>query len=83
MTPSCSSMDASLLILAIMLTAAAAFVAVWSPGRDGQQLRVVRRLTQRVDSTRDELGGRWPSMTMVACGPRLVIGRQDRPVDHP
>ena len=26
---------------------------------------------------------RCPIMTMVACGPRLVIARHDRPVDHP
>lgn len=41
------AMDLSLLVLSIALIVAAAFVAVWSPGRDGQQLRIVRRLTSR------------------------------------
>jgi EmrB/QacA subfamily drug resistance transporter len=41
------SMDLSLLVLAVALTAAATFVAFWSPGRDGQQLGFVRRLTKR------------------------------------
>jgi EmrB/QacA subfamily drug resistance transporter len=41
------SMDLSLLVLAASLAVAAAFVAVWSPGRDGKQLSFVRRLTSR------------------------------------
>jgi hypothetical protein len=39
------AMDASLTVLAIVIGIAAVFVAVWSPGRDGRQLRVVRRLS--------------------------------------
>jgi EmrB/QacA subfamily drug resistance transporter len=38
------AMDASLLALASVVLVAAVFVGVWSPGRDGRQLRVVRRL---------------------------------------
>ena len=76
-------MDASLIILAITLTAAAAFVAIWSPGRDGQQLRVVRRLLQRVDSTRDELGGAVAEHDDGGVGAAAGDGRQDRTVDHP
>ena len=41
------SMHLSLLILSVILAVAAAFVAVWSPGRDGQQLGFIRRLTRR------------------------------------
>jgi EmrB/QacA subfamily drug resistance transporter len=36
------AMDASLLVLAIVIAFAAVFVAVWAPGRDGTQLRIVR-----------------------------------------
>ena len=41
------SMDLSLLVLSASLAVAAPFVAVWSPGRDGQQLRVLSRRTSR------------------------------------
>lgn len=41
------AMDASLLALAIVVAVAAVFVAIWSPGRDGRQLRIVRRLLLR------------------------------------
>ncbi|MFG1930175.1 MFS transporter [Mycobacterium sp. NPDC048908] len=37
------SMDLSLLVMSISLWVAAAFVAVWSPGRDGQQFQFLRR----------------------------------------
>ncbi|MGH3676617.1 MAG: MFS transporter [Mycobacterium sp.] len=77
------SMNTSLIVLAIALTVAAAFVAVWSPGRDGRQLPVVRRLTRRGDSTPDELGG--PMAQHHDGGVRATAGdaRQDRTVDHP
>lgn len=42
------AMDTSLVILATTLTVAATFVAIWAPGRDGRQLRVVSRLARRV-----------------------------------
>lgn len=38
------SMDVSLLVLAVALVVAATFIAVWSPGRDGRQPALVRRL---------------------------------------
>jgi hypothetical protein len=41
------AMDASLLVLAIVIAVAAVFVAIWSPGRDGRQVRIVRRLLLR------------------------------------
>ncbi|MGV0715691.1 MFS transporter [Mycolicibacterium sp. XJ662] len=41
------AMQVSLMVLAIVTAAAAGFVAVWSPGRDGQQLRIIRSLASR------------------------------------
>jgi hypothetical protein len=38
------AMDASLLVLAIVIGIAAVLVAIWSPGRDGRQWRFVRHL---------------------------------------
>ena len=37
------SMDLSLLVLAASVAIAAAFVALWAPGRDGQQFGFIRR----------------------------------------
>jgi hypothetical protein len=50
-------MGLSLLVLSTSLAVAAAFVAVWSPGRDGQQLRFVARAASRRSESDDELGG--------------------------
>jgi hypothetical protein len=44
------SMHLSLLILSVTIAVAAAFVAVLSPGRDGQQFAFLRRLTSRSSS---------------------------------
>lgn len=41
------SMKLALLVLSAVPLVAAAFVAVWAPGRDGRQLRFVERLTSR------------------------------------
>lgn len=43
------AMDTSLLVLAIALLVAATFVFVWSPGRDGEQFRFLRRPTSTTD----------------------------------
>jgi len=51
------SMHLSLLILSVITAVAASFVAIWSPGRDGQQFRFVQRLTSRTSASGDELGG--------------------------
>jgi EmrB/QacA subfamily drug resistance transporter len=40
-------MQMSLTVIAVVTAAAAMFVALWAPGRDGRQLRFVRRLTSR------------------------------------
>jgi EmrB/QacA subfamily drug resistance transporter len=49
------SMDLSLLVLSVIVAVAAVFVAIWAPGRDGQQFRPVRWLAARRSGRRDEL----------------------------
>jgi EmrB/QacA subfamily drug resistance transporter len=44
------SMHLSLLILSVIIAVAASFVAIWSPGRNGQHYRFVQRLTSRSSS---------------------------------
>lgn len=41
------AMDLSLLVMGCVIFVAAGLVALWSPGRDGRQLRIVRRLRER------------------------------------
>jgi hypothetical protein len=38
-----SAMDTSITVLAVALLIAGVFIGLWSPGRDGRQLRLVRR----------------------------------------
>lgn len=42
------AMDSSFLVLAVIIAVAAFVIAAWAPGRNGQQLRPVRRLTGRI-----------------------------------
>jgi EmrB/QacA subfamily drug resistance transporter len=49
------SMHLSLMILSVIIAVAAAFVAVWAPGRNGQQFRFVQRLRSRSQDSGDEL----------------------------
>lgn len=51
------SMNLSLLVISIVLAVAAAFTALWAPGRDGRQSRLVRRLSARWSDSDDEAGG--------------------------
>ena len=41
------AMDSSFLVMAMIVAVAAVLVGVWAPGRDGRQLRLVRRLRSR------------------------------------
>jgi EmrB/QacA subfamily drug resistance transporter len=50
------ALQASVTVLALVTAGAAVFIAIWSPGRDGRQLPLIRRLTAR-SSGHDELGG--------------------------
>lgn len=75
------SMDMSLLVVSAVSAVAAAFVALWAPGRDGQQFGFVRRLTRtRSDN---ELGG--PVADHDDGGVRAPAGQggKHRAVDHP
>ena len=76
------AMDLSLIVVSTVLVVAAAFVAVWAPGRDGEQSRFVRRLTAR-RSPDDELGGAVPEHHDGGVGPAARDGGQDRSVDNP
>ena len=79
------AMDTSLIVLSCALIVAAAFIAIWSPGRDGRQLKLLRRVIghDSADLTGDELGGAMAEHhdggVRAAAGDR----RQDRTVDHP
>ena len=77
------SMSLSLLVLAIVLALAAAFVAIWAPGRDGRQSSVVRRIKARRSISDDELGG--PVTEHDDGGVRAPAGDggKHRAVDHP
>jgi EmrB/QacA subfamily drug resistance transporter len=76
------AMDLSLLVVSIVLAVAAAFVAVWAPGRDGWQLRVVRRRTSRRGSD-DELGGPMADHDDGGVRPAGGDGGKHRTVDNP
>jgi EmrB/QacA subfamily drug resistance transporter len=73
------AMDLSLLVVSIVLAVAAAFVAVWAPGRDGRQFGFLRRRSL----ADDEVG--CPVTDHHDRGVRSAAGdpRQDRPVDDP
>ena len=76
------AMDLSLIVVSTVLALAAAFVAVWAPGRDGRQLKFVTRLVAG-SSGDDELGGAMPEHHDRGVGAPAGDGRQDRPVDDP
>jgi EmrB/QacA subfamily drug resistance transporter len=58
-----TAMHASTIAMAAIVTLAAVLIGLWAPGRDGQQLRVVRKLLSRsglASRLPDELGGAVP-----------------------
>jgi hypothetical protein len=40
-------MESALLALAVIIASSAVLIGLWAPGRDGQQLKLVRRLARR------------------------------------
>jgi hypothetical protein len=40
-------MESSLLVMGVIIAVAALVIGAWAPGRNGQQLRPVRRITSR------------------------------------
>jgi EmrB/QacA subfamily drug resistance transporter len=77
------SMSLALLVLSIVLVAAAAFVAIWAPGRDGRQSGLVRRLTARWSMSDDEPGGPVAEHDDRGVWPPAGYGGKHRAVDHP
>ncbi|MGO4442373.1 MFS transporter [Mycobacterium sp. 2YAF39] len=77
------SMSLALLVLSIVLVVAAAFVAIWAPGRDGRQSRFARRLNARWSTSDDESGG--PVAEHDDRGVRAAAGDggKHRAVDNP
>ena len=77
------SMHMSLLILSVFIAVAAIFVAIWAPGRNGQQLRFVQRLRSRSLASADELGS--PTAEHDDGGMRTSAGDggKHRAVDNP
>src|SRR6202022_5082233 len=87
------AMDSSLLVMGVIIAIAALVIGAWAPGRDGRQLRPLRRLTSlrsaegagrpRALTSADEL--RRPAAEPDDAGVRAAAGDpgQDRSVDHP
>ena len=75
------AMHVSLITLGVLCAVAAAFIALWAPGRDGRQFRFIERWTSRMSG--DELGG--PVADHDDGGVRAATGDvgKDRAVDHP
>lgn len=51
--------NSALLVMAVALAVAALFVGVWAPGRDGRQLRAIRRLRSRRTPPPDDRSWQW------------------------
>ncbi|HTZ12842.1 MAG TPA: MFS transporter [Mycobacterium sp.] len=73
------AMESSLLVLGLIIAVAALVIGAWAPGRDGQQLRLVQRITGSVDELRGPVSEHHDAGVRTAAGNR----RQDRSVDHP
>lgn len=51
--------NSALLVMAVVLGVAAAFVGIWAPGRDGRQLPAIRRLRSRGTPRPDDRSWQW------------------------
>jgi predicted MFS family arabinose efflux permease len=72
------SMHLSLLILSVIISVAAAFVAIWSPGRNGRQFAFLSRLSRG-----DEVGGPMADHDDGGVRPSAGDGGKHRAVDNP
>lgn len=85
------SMSLSLLVLSIVLAVTAAFIALWAPGRGGEQFGFARRITERwstsdaggAGNSDDELGGAVAEHDDGRVGATTGDGGKHRAVDHP
>ncbi|BBX04477.1 MFS transporter [Mycolicibacterium moriokaense] len=77
------SMSLSLLVLSLVLAVAAAFVAVWAPGRDGRQFDFARGINERWSGSGDELGGAVTDHDDGRVRAATGDGGKHRAVDHP
>lgn len=71
------------MVVSIVSAVAAAFVALWAPGRDGEQFRFVQRLTARRSCSDDEVGGPVTDHDDRGMGTTAGDGGKHRAVDHP
>lgn len=51
--------NSALLVMAAVVAVAAIFVGIWAPGRDGEQLRAIRRLRSRETPQPDDRSWQW------------------------
>jgi hypothetical protein len=51
--------NSALMVMAVVLAVAAVFIGIWAPGRDGEQLRVVRRLRSPETPQPDDRSWQW------------------------
>lgn len=86
------AMSLAMLVLAIVLALAAAFVAIWAPGRDGKQSRLAQRITARwstsgaaggAGNSDDELGSPVAEHDGGGVGASAGDAGKHRAVDHP
>jgi EmrB/QacA subfamily drug resistance transporter len=77
------SMHLSLLILSVIIAVAAIFVAIWAPGRNGQQLRFVQRMRSRSLASGNELGSATAEHDDGGMRAPAGDGGKHRAVDNP
>jgi hypothetical protein len=72
------AMETSLLVMGVIIAVAALLIGAWAPGRDGRQLRPIRRIVSRDELCRP-VSEHHDARVRAAAGDR----RQSRSVDHP
>ena len=81
------AMHASTIVMAAIVAVAAVLIGLWAPGRDGQQLRLVRRLRGEMRPNRpnslNELGSPVPEHHDRCVRSAAGDHGQDGAVDHP